>query len=49
MDIIYLLQAFDTIDLLCETFAFPEFRGTQLDQDYILLHVTKVRQFTRRV
>ena len=47
MDIIYLLQPFDTVDLLCEIFSFPEFHGTQLDQDCILLHVTEIRQFSQ--
>lgn len=49
MDTIYLLWAFDTTDLLWEMFTFPEFHGTQLDPDYILLHVTKVKQFNRQV
>lgn len=47
MDVIYLLQPFDTVDLICEIFPFPEFHGTQLDQDCILLHVTTVRQFSQ--
>lgn len=47
MDIIYLLQTFDIVDLLCEMFSFPESYGTQLDQHCILPHVTKVRQFNQ--
>ena len=47
MYIIYLLQPFDTVDLLCEIFSFPEFHGTQLDQGCILLYVTKISQFSQ--
>lgn len=32
---------------LGQRFSFPEFHGPQLDQDSILLHVTKVRQFNQ--
>lgn len=35
------------MDLLFEIFSFQEFHGTQLDQDCILLHVTKLRQFNQ--
>lgn len=47
MDIIYLLQTFDTVDLLGKIFSFLLFHGTQLNQDCIVLHKTKIRHFNQ--